>query len=58
MINNGVSLNTVAGVLNHKTTTSTRRYAHLATQQLADAIEQVGKRSVKNPHPVLKIKSA
>lgn len=52
MINNGVSLNTVAGVLNHKTTTSTRRYAHLATQQLADAIGQVGKRNVKNLQPV------
>lgn len=51
MINNGVSLNTVAGVLNHKTTTSTRRYAHLATQQLADAIGQVGKRNVKNLQP-------
>lgn len=53
MINQGVSLNTVAGVLNHKTTTSTRRYAHLATQQLADAVMQVGKKSVKKPQPIL-----
>lgn len=58
MINNGVPLNTVAGVLNHKTTTSTRRYAHLATQQLADAISQVGKRSGKKSQPAAAKKAA
>ena len=58
MINHGVSLNTVAGVLNHKTTTSTRRYAHLATQQLAEAIGQIGKRNAKNPQPIRLVKAA
>ena len=57
MIQQGVSLNIVGAVLNHKSAASTKVYAHLATQQLADAISKVGRKSVKNPQPA-KIKKA
>ncbi|WP_246174183.1 site-specific integrase [Paraburkholderia hayleyella] len=42
MINAGIDLYTVAGVLGHKTTASTRRYAHLATSSLAAAVKKIG----------------
>jgi integrase len=45
MINAGVDLYTVGGVLGHKTVTSTKRYAHLITQRLEDAIAKIGKGS-------------
>jgi integrase len=59
MINNGVDLNTVGDVLNHKSHASTKRYAHLATTRLQTAIGQIGKRtSVNNPQPAPSQKAA
>ncbi|MEI7296663.1 site-specific integrase [Paraburkholderia tropica] len=43
MINAGVDLYTVGGVLGHKTPASTRRYAHLVTDKLAEAVNKIGK---------------
>lgn len=43
MINAGVDLYTVGGVLGHKTPASTQRYAHLVTDRLADAVSKIGK---------------
>lgn len=43
MINAGVDLYTVGGVLGHKSPASTRRYSHLATQTLRQAVATVGK---------------
>jgi integrase len=43
MINAGVDLYTVGGVLGHKSVTSTKRYAHLVTDRLAEALNKVGK---------------
>ena len=57
MIQAGVSLNTVGAVLNHKSAVSTKIYAHLATQQLADAIATIGKKSVKISQPTKKTKA-
>ncbi|UMU20461.1 site-specific integrase [Herbaspirillum seropedicae] len=45
MINEGVDLYTVGAVLGHKTASSTKRYAHLATSSLKSAIERIGKKS-------------
>ncbi|RKU03383.1 integrase [Burkholderia sp. Nafp2/4-1b] len=42
MINAGIDLYTVGGVLGHKTTTSTKRYAHLVTDKLAAAVKKIG----------------
>ena len=47
MINAGIDLYTVGGVLGHKTPASTKRYAHLVTEKLADAVNRIGQ---KNPH--------
>lgn len=41
MINAGVDLYTVGGVLGHRSTVSTKRYAHLATATLAEALRKV-----------------
>lgn len=38
MINNGVDLNIVGGVLDNKDSRSTQRYAHLATRTLDAAV--------------------
>ena len=57
MIQQGVSLNTVGAVLNHKSAASTKVYAHLATQQLAEAISTMSKQSAKNPQPAKTIKA-
>ena len=54
MLNAGVPLNTVGAVLNHKSPASTKIYAHLATQALADAIGTIGKKI----QPVSKKKAA
>ncbi len=43
MINAGVDLYTVGGVLGHKSAVSTKRYSHLATKTLHDAVALVGK---------------
>lgn len=42
MINAGIDLYTVGGVLGHKSTTSTKRYAHLVTGKLAEAVNKIG----------------
>lgn len=44
MINAGVDLYTVGKVLGHKSHASTARYAHLATDRLAEALAMVGKK--------------
>jgi site-specific recombinase XerD len=46
MINAGVDLYTVGGVLGHKSSVSTARYAHLATDRLKDAVAKISQ-----PHP-------
>lgn len=43
MINAGVDLYTVAAVLNHRSSASTKRYAHLAIERLEDAVNTIGK---------------
>lgn len=45
MINNGATLYEVAGVLRHRDHRSTKRYAHLATETIANAIGLIGKKS-------------
>lgn len=44
MINAGVPLYTVGAVLGHKAAASTKRYSHLDTSTLDDAIRRIGKR--------------
>lgn len=44
MINAGVDLYTVGGVLGHKSAISTARYAHLATDRLREAVAKIGAR--------------
>src|SRR5690606_18891466 len=44
MINAKVDLYTVGAVLGHKSATSTKRYAHLATDSLRDALGRIGRR--------------
>lgn len=44
MINAGVDLYTVGAVLGHKAAQSTKRYAHLATDTLGDALLRVGRK--------------
>lgn len=46
MINAGVDLYTVGAVLGHKSAISTKRYAHLATDSIKDALTQIGRRKV------------
>ena len=43
MLNAGVPLYTVGAVLGHKSSASTKRYSHHATQTLRDAIGRIGK---------------
>lgn len=45
MINAGVDLYTVGGVLGHKSAISTKRYSHLATKTLQNAVGLVGKKT-------------
>ena len=45
MINQQVDLYTVGAVLGHKSAQSTKRYAHLATHSLRDAVARIGKKS-------------
>jgi integrase len=42
MINAGIDLYTVGGVLGHKSQASTARYAHLATDRLREAVGRIG----------------
>lgn len=46
MINAGVDLYTVGAVLGHKSAISTKRYAHLATASIRDALTQIGRKKV------------
>lgn len=45
MINSGVNLYSVGAVLGHRSAQSTKRYSHLATDTLAEAIASIGKKS-------------
>jgi integrase len=56
MINAGVDLYTVGGVLGHKSQVSTARYAHLATDRLRQAVALIGARrgDISQPGPVAK----
>lgn len=49
MINSGVDLYTVGAVLGHKSSQSTKRYAHLATDTLRAAVEKIGQ-NIPHPH--------
>lgn len=51
MINAGVDLYTVGGVLGHKSATSTQRYAHLSAATLTAAVGKIGKKSQPPPTP-------
>jgi integrase len=53
MVNAGVDLYTVGGVLGHKSAVSTARYAHLAQDSLKAAIGKIGARKVQ-PRPLAK----
>jgi integrase len=44
MINSGVNLYTVGAVLGHKSAQSTKRYAHLSSDSLLDAVATIGKK--------------
>lgn len=44
MINAGIDLYTVGAVLGHKSSQSTQRYAHLATESLSQAIKLIGRK--------------
>lgn len=44
MINAGIDLFTVGGVLGHKSVVSTKRYSHLVTDRLAVAIGKIGQK--------------
>lgn len=45
MINDGVDLYTVGAVLGHRSQASTKRYAHLATDRLREAIGKIGRKA-------------
>ncbi len=45
MIQDGIDLHTVGAVLGHRSSASTQRYAHLATDNLKTAIGRIGKRA-------------
>lgn len=49
MINAGVDLYTVGAVLGHKSSQSTKRYSHLATASLKDAIGKIANRGKISP---------
>jgi integrase len=44
MINAGIDLFTVGGVLGHKSVVSTKRYSHLVTDRLAAAVGKIGQK--------------
>lgn len=49
MINAGIDLYTVGGVLGHKSQVSTARYAHLAQGRLRDAVNSIGAKISQPP---------
>jgi integrase len=54
MVNAGVDLYTVGGVLGHKSAVSTARYAHLAQSKLREAIGKIGGGKKLQPAPQAK----
>lgn len=58
MINAGVDLYTVGGVLGHKSAVSTARYAHLATDRLRMAVGKIGSRRGEKSQPTQEAKAA
>lgn len=58
LINNNVDLYTVGAVLGHKSSQSTKRYAHLATATLAAAIGKIGQKIPHHPATVAAKKAA
>jgi integrase len=58
MINAGVDLYTVGGVLGHKSQVSTARYAHLATERLREAVSKIGGKPVRFSQPAPAVKAA
>ena len=54
MINAGVDLYTVGGVLGHKSAVSTARYAHLAQERLREAVGKIGGAKRLQPKPEAK----
>jgi len=48
MINAGIDLYVVGGVLGHRAHASTKRYAHLASDTLKAAVSSIGRRVAKN----------
>jgi integrase len=58
MINAGVDLYTVGGVLGHKSQVSTARYAHLAAARLRDAVSKIGAKPARISHPAAEKKAA
>lgn len=51
MINAGIDLFTVGGVLGHKSQVSTARYAHLAHARLREAVGAIGAKKSQPSHP-------
>lgn len=51
MINQGVDLYTVGGVLGHKSAVSTARYAHLAVDRLREAVGKIGAKRLQPSPP-------
>lgn len=51
MINSGIDLYTVGAVLGHKSSQSTQRYAHLATDTMRAAIQKIGQNLPHHPPP-------
>jgi site-specific recombinase XerD len=49
MLNAGVDLYTIGGVLGHKSAASTQRYAHLATATLRNALHTIGRNPQTRP---------
>jgi site-specific recombinase XerD len=58
MINAGVDLYTVGGVLGHKSAASTARYAHLAQAKLKAAVGTIGAKISQPVQPGPKAKAA
>jgi site-specific recombinase XerD len=53
MVNGGIDLYTIGGVLGHKSQVSTARYAHLAARRLKSAVGTIGAK-ISQPRPEAK----
>lgn len=58
MVNAGVDLYTVGGVLGHRDSRSTQRYAHLNTDTLKAAVRKIGRKAPHKGAPEAKKKAA